>query len=273
MTPPVLLTVPTPLNDCHPHHATSGTNDTQRHVALPVDFGILVDVPHPSPGPSVPSAPGSFSLFSAGITPVADATHPLTSNAGTIHNANANANATLPSDSDCSDAHAYSDTHAHAVVQRQWTGAPIRAIVPLPRRMRASPHGVAHLNAPTSAWSHSHSHGHSHTAVGPPTRSIRDDADVDTDSDSEIKIDIVAPEEDEDEDEDEDDAEQGRMRSRYYSYESITATEGLSAWSFEELRVECYGQSLIARGTRPSPMVQPSLAIPPAFVPRVIPRR
>ncbi|KAF8441295.1 hypothetical protein L210DRAFT_3536847 [Boletus edulis BED1] len=250
MTPPVLLTVPTPLDvrvgvDCHPCHATS-TNDTRRHVALPLDFDVLVDVP-------------SFSFPSTGITPasifVADTTHSLATHAGTTHNANA----TLPSDSDCSDADPYTHTYAHTVVQRQWTGAPIRAIVPLPRRMRASPHG----------HDHNHGHSHSHTAVRPPTRSIREDADADTDSDSEIKIEIVAPEEDEDED----DPEQGRMRSGCYSYESITAANGLSAWSFEELRVECYAQSLVARGTKPSPVVQPSLAIPPAFVPRVIPRR
>ncbi|KAF9234186.1 hypothetical protein BU15DRAFT_79312 [Melanogaster broomeanus] len=56
------------------------------------------------------------------------------------------------------------------------------------------------------------------------------------------------------------------------SYESITAAEGLSSWSFEELRVECYAQSSIARGTRPPPVNKPSLAIPPAFVPRTVPR-
>ncbi|KAG8220489.1 hypothetical protein J3R82DRAFT_3185 [Butyriboletus roseoflavus] len=82
-----------------------------------------------------------------------------------------------------------------------------------------------------------------------------------------------------DEDDEEEEEYEGRVegyvgRATLWccSYESITAAEGLSAWSFEELRVECYAQSLVARGTKPPLAVQPALAIPPAFVPRSVPR-
>lgn len=53
-------------------------------------------------------------------------------------------------------------------------------------------------------------------------------------------------------------------------YQSITATSGLSQWSFEELRAECYAQSQIATCARPPnvPLGAPLyMIIPPAFRP------
>lgn len=124
------------------------------------------------------------------------------------------------------------------VVARQWTGTPIRAMVPLPRRnLRATgtqdkdkdkdkdkdrdrDKSTPHLNVQTS------------TVRGPSprsTRSIRvwDDA-VDTDSGAE--------DEDEDAESDEDSDAAPAPASRCFSYESITAAQGLSAWSFEVRR-------------------------------------
>ncbi|KAF8963645.1 hypothetical protein BDZ97DRAFT_1919641 [Flammula alnicola] len=50
--------------------------------------------------------------------------------------------------------------------------------------------------------------------------------------------------------------------------QSITATPGLSHWSFEELRLECYLQSSVARGCPPTavdPVATPWAVIPPLF--------
>jgi hypothetical protein len=116
---------------------------------------------------------------------------------------------------------AYDASRMNRSLARQWTGAPIRAIVPLPRRKLVlnGAQSVTHLGVPAS-----------HTAVGPPclmrSAHFRDDAD--TDSGPEID------EEDEDqEDEGSDEDCDAPSRSRCCSYESITAVEGLAAWSFE----------------------------------------
>ncbi|OAX34456.1 hypothetical protein K503DRAFT_774517 [Rhizopogon vinicolor AM-OR11-026] len=53
-------------------------------------------------------------------------------------------------------------------------------------------------------------------------------------------------------------------------FQSISATPGLRAWSFEELRAECYSQSRLATGSAPRavPPGAPSwMIIPPAFTP------
>lgn len=53
-------------------------------------------------------------------------------------------------------------------------------------------------------------------------------------------------------------------------FQSISATPGLRAWSFEELRAECYSQSRLATGRTPQavPSGAPSwMIIPPAFTP------
>lgn len=131
-----------------------------------------------------------------------------------------------------SDCDAYDSEDAtksnHIVLARQWTGAPIRAIVPLPRRKLVLPNGVqdaarsgvTHMTVPTSDDS---------TTVGPPPYLARATAhfwdDADTDSEGEF--------EGEDEEDDEVEGGDAPSGSRYCSYESISAAEGLSAWSFE----------------------------------------
>ncbi|KAF8557830.1 hypothetical protein OG21DRAFT_129653 [Imleria badia] len=187
MTPSVLLSAPTPL-DTDPLNADC----TKR----PFGVTILTHPPRSAPLPSSTSTtPTSTSAPSSA------------------------------SDGDAYDSEDASKTN-RIIIARQWTGAPIRAIIPLPRRKLGLPNGVqdaARMTVPASSGS---------TAVGPPpclscaTPRFWDDAD----SDSEGEL------EGEDEDGDEEgsiggcDAPSG---SRYCSYESISAAEGLSAWSFE----------------------------------------
>lgn len=155
----------------------------KRNMALLPPFGLII--PHPLPEPS-----------STSTTPTS---------AG--------------SESPCD---AYDASRTNRALARQWTGAPIRAIIPLPRRklvLNGAQSVVTHLGVPVS-----------NTAVGPPclmrSAHFRDDAD--TDSGAEI--------EEEDEDEDDEGSDEGcdaPSGSRCCSYESITAAEGLAAWSFE----------------------------------------
>jgi len=49
-------------------------------------------------------------------------------------------------------------------------------------------------------------------------------------------------------------------------YQSITCTQGIGDKSFEELRLECYRQSMVATGRPPQP-VHRRIVIPPAFTP------
>lgn len=108
----------------------------------------------------------------------------------------------------------------------QWTGAPIRAIVPLPRRTRVL---NGNNNAPATSAS---AHAHTRTTVrGRPRRRMRlvhlDRMDSRADNEG-------RGEEDEDDQESDEDEDRGvASASRYRSYESITAAEGLAAWSFE----------------------------------------
>ncbi|KIJ66146.1 hypothetical protein HYDPIDRAFT_27332 [Hydnomerulius pinastri MD-312] len=122
-----------------------------------------------------------------------------------------------------------------------WTGTPIRAIIPLPhRRLR----GLA--IPPITVRDASPS-------LGPvPTVGRVDLAEMESEGDDCPETSGVA-----------------NTRQVDY-YQSITATEGLSSWSFEELRVECYAQSLVATGNTPCPVSQLKHAIPPAFVPRAV---
>ncbi|KAI9573213.1 hypothetical protein HD554DRAFT_2167492 [Boletus coccyginus] len=236
MTPSVLLTAPTsgtdPLNaDCH---------HTKRHAAPLPSFGVII--------PHCPQQPSSTAT-----------TTPTTSTTPT----------SADSELECDAYYDASWTNRALANARQWTGAPIRAVVPLPRRKLVVPNQcvqdpavAAHINVPASTTTTTTT-----TAVGPSPpppppslrkttrRSARFRAHADIDCGPEIEEEDGEPSE-----------------SRCCSYESITAAEGLSAWSFEELRVECYAQSLVARGTIPPPVFQPSLAIPPAFVPHIVPR-
>ncbi|KIY52420.1 hypothetical protein FISHEDRAFT_55931 [Fistulina hepatica ATCC 64428] len=53
-------------------------------------------------------------------------------------------------------------------------------------------------------------------------------------------------------------------------FQSITAIPGLRSQSFEELRVDCYLQSMIATGARPKPvelLTNRGTVIPPTFAP------
>ncbi|KAF8840363.1 hypothetical protein BDN67DRAFT_1003049 [Paxillus ammoniavirescens] len=164
--------------------------------------------------------------------------------------------------------------HVHDSWTRgKWTGVPIRAIIPLPRRTQLalrsaplSPSDVRHdAGTPTSTFATSES-------ILPPARQgvNLNFNDNDNNSDRLLRDDMDSG----------DDSEENKSHAVVAinhevgccSYESITAAVGLSSWSFEELRVECYAQSFIARGGKPLPADKPSLAIPPAFVPRPVPR-
>jgi hypothetical protein len=52
-------------------------------------------------------------------------------------------------------------------------------------------------------------------------------------------------------------------------FQSITCTLGIQDKSFEELRLECYMQTLVATGLPPPPVQAGWLTIPPAFTPFV----
>ncbi|KAH7883389.1 hypothetical protein F5I97DRAFT_236539 [Phlebopus sp. FC_14] len=59
------------------------------------------------------------------------------------------------------------------------------------------------------------------------------------------------------------------------TFQSITATKAHSYVSFEELRLECYAQSMIARGAKPAPVPHGAsswVIIPPIFTPCTVPR-
>jgi len=50
-------------------------------------------------------------------------------------------------------------------------------------------------------------------------------------------------------------------------FHSISAMPGFEGRSFEELRHECYSQSIIATGSGPQPVFQPEMVIPPRYAP------
>ncbi|KAF9222360.1 hypothetical protein BS17DRAFT_809429 [Gyrodon lividus] len=134
----------------------------------------------------------------------------------------------------------------------EWTGAPIRATIPLPhRKLRAGQ--VAPPVPTTVTRTFTFATSVPPAGVNHRDRFLRDHMDSGDEDNNEGHATNV-------------------NQVECYSYESIVAAAGLSSWSFEELRVECYAQSFIARGTKPAPAVTPSLTIPPAFVPRTVPR-
>ncbi|KAH0828994.1 hypothetical protein J3R83DRAFT_2443 [Lanmaoa asiatica] len=171
---------------------------------------------------------------------------------------------TTDSESECDAFDASTRPTNHTLVASQWTGTPIRAIMPLPRRLKLCANG---MQSDTTARSVNRCNvSITSTDVVGLTRSAAhfwDETDMDSGAEHE-------EEDDKEGDEGSGEDRDATVTSRCCSYESITAAEGLSAWSFEELRVECYAQSLVARGTKPPPVVRPALAIPPAFVPRLV---
>lgn len=192
MTPSLILTSSS---------STDAPNCTKRNVVLP-PFDVTTT--HPTGSRTGPSASGlTFT------TPT-----PITESACDAYDASINTTQTR--------------TPNRTLVACGWTGTPIRAIIPLPRRKLGtngvqdtipSPSPIRNGGLECSVPSRG-------TAVGPSpylTRSTRflDDADIDSEVDDE-------DEEDEGSDEDCD-----VTASRCLSYESITAAEGLSAWSFE----------------------------------------
>lgn len=209
MTPPVLLTPPSTM-DVAPADPLNADR-AKRNVTLP-PLGVLI-----------PHRPTPPSIFAPGPSPSSSNT-PISTTSTRMDTSDA-----FDDDSDASE-NEYETPLAYRNTVRQWTGAPIRAIVPLPRRKRLVP-----TPGPTGAQDATP------RSVSAPTNvpavvsgggtHLWDDADSD---------DCVA-EIDDDDDEDEE-LEKVRIKgrrnhapsgSRYCSYESIVATEGLSAWSFE----------------------------------------
>ncbi|KIJ04444.1 hypothetical protein PAXINDRAFT_183156 [Paxillus involutus ATCC 200175] len=201
----------------------------------------------PPPTPSLSPLGNTVTLLSSSVTPLHATTLPMEA---TYHTDLSRAPTTNGDQT----------LHVHDSWTRgRWTGVPIRAIIPLPRRTQQavrstplSPSDVrrnAGAHAGTCATSVNDNDNNS-------DRRLRDDMDSGDDSEENESHAVVVI----------------NHEVGCCSYESITAAVGLSSWSFEELRVECYAQSFIARGGKPLPVDKPSLAIPPAFVPRPVPR-
>ncbi|KAH7919089.1 hypothetical protein BV22DRAFT_1041231 [Leucogyrophana mollusca] len=137
----------------------------------------------------------------------------------------------------------------------RWRGPLIpRAIAPLPTRALATLAGVEIGDNTMKAISHD--------VVPTP---LNPDMQLEDDVDGCLHLD----------DEDSDiECEYCTLGRKVNVFQSITATPGVSAWSFEELRAECYSQSLVATGSAPRAVPQgaPSwMVIPPAFVARSVP--
>jgi len=123
-----------------------------------------------------------------------------------------------------------------------WQGPiPKRAIIPLPVRVRAKPIGTVQDHAVIATKANA--------TFSQDTSSVSHDMQICTDE--------VAQ-------------DQETNEGNVDVFQSISATPGLRAWSFEELRVECYSQSRLATGSAPRavPPGAPSwMTIPPAYTP------
>ncbi|KIK92769.1 hypothetical protein PAXRUDRAFT_34370 [Paxillus rubicundulus Ve08.2h10] len=230
-----------------------------REFAVP-DRDRATTVFLPPPTPSL-SPLGTDTLLSSSVTPL----HATLSMEATYH--------TNLSRAPTTDAN--QTRHVHDPWSRgKWTGVPIRAIIPLPRRaqlaLRSAPLNQSDSDVRGDAATRTSSTRATSESILPLTGQGVNFWDNDNNSDRLLRDDMDSG----------DDSEENESHAvvainhevECCSFESITAAVGLSSWSFEELRVECYAQSFIARGGKPLPVDKPSLAIPPAFVPRPVRR-
>ncbi|KAH7904849.1 hypothetical protein BJ138DRAFT_1119017 [Hygrophoropsis aurantiaca] len=138
----------------------------------------------------------------------------------------------------------------------KWSGPLVpRAIVPLPARALAALAGVQTGAKITRDLAYES--GSASLDLNMQVETANDDCAYCDDEDSDGECEICT----------------AGCTSRFTSFQSITATPGLNAWSFEELRMECYSQSRIATGAPPPsvPKGAPSwMIIPPAFVARSV---